>query len=130
MPDIAFRNELIFDGTLIKDPESAVIDGTGCTLLPSLIDCHVHRSQSEELDLYGSHSIAAVLASPCVRGSRHDNMFNSTELPTPPVEDKDDAAEFVQVLIAEGAGGRGDNIEISADEAGFSQIMLNKFAAS
>lgn len=41
------RIEKIFSGELEGDPDHTVIDGGGCTLMPGLIDCHVHFTHAK-----------------------------------------------------------------------------------
>ncbi|RYP52813.1 hypothetical protein DL768_002062 [Monosporascus sp. mg162] len=76
MPKIAIQNTLVFDGEALKGPETVriddcdgtigtdatggaeeedlvLLDGSGCTLLPGLIDSHVHVQTALELDAYG-----------------------------------------------------------------------------
>lgn len=77
MAKIAVTNVAVFDGlelqeptTIVfhsgtisssKDTESAIIvDGTGCTLLPGFIDCHVHVDGEEDLREFSAHGVTSV----------------------------------------------------------------------
>lgn len=53
----------IGDDALADDPDPSVVevvDGTECTLLPGLIDCHVHILDEAQLDSCASYGVTTV----------------------------------------------------------------------
>lgn len=79
------KNVMVFDGNILKGPESIafengkitdqksgeqVIDGTGCTLLPGLIDSHIHLNSVENLKQAAKNGVTTML----------DMMTDSTKL--------------------------------------------------
>ena len=57
---------VVIDGSVIgvansPGPAGAEIDGTGCTLLPGLIDCHVHAYTEDHLREFASYGVTTVL---------------------------------------------------------------------
>ncbi len=148
---IFFKNVRLFDGenvigssnVLIKDgkvaalgesispgPESKTIEGTGKTLLPGLIDSHVHvwfethLSQAAmfgvttELDMMSSPGAMAMFRSRQKRGKANNraDVFSAGAavtvkgghgtqfgLPVPTVKDAGEAAQFVKDRVREGS---------------------------
>lgn len=165
MKKTAIINVLIFDGETVTGPGSIVIDnglisddatdaaeiidGTGCMLIPGLIDTHVHIASAAELHSCVKYGVTTV----CDLGAYPKQLFEqlktvkgateylSSGLAAFPPEsthaqfyagrDRDmslkaeeDVAEWVSSRVAEGV----DFIKIIADEPGFSQACLNKLA--
>ena len=157
---IAFRGVRVFDGTraipsatvIVRDgridqvgPTAAipagakVVDGDGKTLMPGLIDCHVHAFASEhlkqaavfgvttELDMFTDHAFAARMRSDEAAGKAADRADlrsagtlvtapggHGTEygLRIPTITAPAEAQEFVDARIAEGS----DYIKIVYDD--------------
>ncbi|KAI1388784.1 putative hydrolase [Hypoxylon trugodes] len=142
------ENELADDA----DPSAVVvIDGTGCTLLPGLIDCHVHIRDEAQLAECASFGVTTVCDMACMpidkyhklraasvlgpttwlssslpayeENSRHGRLFKLGGFgPEYAVHDTDEAAKFVQNRVDEGV----DYIKIVADHPGHEQAVLDK----
>lgn len=90
MTKTVIKNVMVFDGTKRKGPETisitgslivqnsaddhnnapndkitTTIDGTGCTLLPGLIDCHVHVDKPEQLHDCARFGVTSVCDMAC-----------------------------------------------------------------
>ncbi|ETS79528.1 hypothetical protein PFICI_09381 [Pestalotiopsis fici W106-1] len=158
-------NVLIFDGEKVTGPGSVVIeggligddatgaetiDGTGCMIMPGLIDTHVHIAKESELrncTKFGVTTVCDLGAYPKQLFEEMKSVQGTTEYLSsglaafPPQSmhahfhaklDKDmslkgeeDAADWVSARVAEGV----DFIKIIADEPGFSQACLDKLVA-
>ncbi|KAL7623828.1 hypothetical protein AAE478_005384 [Parahypoxylon ruwenzoriense] len=115
----------VIDGSHIGDDELAdeadpsavtVVDGTGCTLLPGLIDCHVHIRDTEQLASCASYGVTT-------EHSRHGVLFKFAGATTDhAVHNTDEAEKFVQDRVNEGV----DYIKIIADEPGHEQAVLDR----
>jgi imidazolonepropionase-like amidohydrolase len=169
MGKTVIENVLVFDGEVIDGPktvvidgaligegveeDATVIDGTGCTLLPGLIDAHVHVSDEATLRKYGPYGITTVLdmgtfpkevtrplrsspgmtayyttgAAAVCPGTVHARLFGfrpgGKDLL---VKDKDEAVKHVENRVADGE----DYIKIIADVPGFDQDTLNILVAT
>ncbi|KAF3070455.1 hypothetical protein GL218_00158 [Daldinia childiae] len=149
---VVIEGSHIGDDALADDPDpsgTVVVDGTGCTLLPGLIDCHVHIRDEAQLASCASFGVTAVcdMASfplekyvklraartpttwlssslPAYEeNSRHGKLFKLGGItPDNAVHNTDEAAKFVQNRIDEGV----DYIKIIADFPGHEQAVLNK----
>ena len=51
-------------------PNTIVIDGTGCSLLPGLIDSHVHVDTPEQMDALAAHGVTAACDMACFPASK------------------------------------------------------------
>ncbi|OJJ03947.1 hypothetical protein ASPVEDRAFT_43417 [Aspergillus versicolor CBS 583.65] len=158
---IAITNVRVFDGKNIQDPNTLIINGDvigrpdtipdetidagGLTLLPGLIDAHVHLTSREDLvqmAKYGITTAFDMATWPAEHLSYLRNQKGVTDIrscglaatapgsihsrmPTIPqealVSTPDDAEEFVETQLAEGA----DYIKIIADVPGPSQECLD-----
>jgi imidazolonepropionase-like amidohydrolase len=138
--DVLFRDAVIVAvGQGLDAPDGAeVVDGSGKTLLPGLIDGHVHAfgaalldalafGVTTELDMFTAHAEAARLRAEQVSGKAagradifsagtlvtapggHGSQFG---LPIPTLDRPEDAAEFVAARIAEGS----DYIKIISED--------------
>ncbi|KAI0843403.1 putative hydrolase [Hypoxylon sp. FL0890] len=142
----------IGDDALADDPDrsaAVVVDGTGCTLLPGLIDCHVHIRDEAQLAACASYGVTTVCDMACMppekyrklraaqgpttwlsaglpayeENSRHGKLFKFTGVtPDHAVHDTDEAVKFVQDRIDEGV----DYIKVIADFPGHEQAVLDK----
>lgn len=83
MPITAIRNALVFDGKTISGPKTifingarisdqeaeadvnTVVDGSGCTLMPGLFDCHVHIDNVEQLAACAGYGVTTVCDMAC-----------------------------------------------------------------
>ncbi|KAI4600353.1 hypothetical protein KJ359_000707 [Pestalotiopsis sp. 9143b] len=166
MKKSAITNVLIFDGEAVIGPGSIVvhnglisddatgaeeiIDGTGCMIIPGLIDTHVHVASEAELHSCVKHGVTTV----CDLGAYPKQLFE--ELKTvkgateylssglaafPPesthaqfyagrdrdmsLRSEEDVTDWVSARVVEGV----DFIKIIADEPGFSQACLDKLAS-
>ncbi|KAF3003355.1 hypothetical protein E8E14_003233 [Neopestalotiopsis sp. 37M] len=99
MARVAIENALIFDGLDISGPrtviiegsqishdikateEDTVIDGSGCTLLPGLIDCHVHVDSPEQLASFAGYGITTVCDMACFPMEKYQKL-RSADTPT------------------------------------------------
>jgi imidazolonepropionase-like amidohydrolase len=154
------RNVKVFDGASVGDgsdividgceigstPEGAhVIDGDGLTLLPGLIDAHVHLHEYQDLERFASFGVTtaldmaswppsfvdslrgqpgltdirSALCSCTVPGTIHSKMDDYP--PEGILEGAGDAAAFVARRVAEGA----DYIKMIADSPGPDQETLD-----
>ncbi len=140
-------------GTRIRIPGGAEVrDAAGETLLPGLIDCHVHALSAEvlqqalvfgvttELDMFTAHSLAAEMRREQAAGRAHDraDLFSGSTLVTAPkghgtqfgvaiptITTPAEAVAFVDARIAEGS----DYIKIVYDDgkkAGFNFPTLDR----
>lgn len=165
MKKVGITNVLIFDGENVTGPGSVVIedglisdnttgaeiiDGTGCMIIPGLIDTHVHIANEPELRnciKYGVTTVCDLGAYPKQLFEKMKRVKGTTEYLSsglaafPPESmhahfhaklDKDmslkreeDVADWVAARVAEGV----DFIKIIADEPGFSQASLSKLAS-
>ena len=81
-------NAKVFDGNTLSEPKPIaiesglisasaeggnVIDGTGCTLLPGLIDCHIHLDLAEHLHMCAINGVTTALD----MGSRTRELVDS-----------------------------------------------------
>lgn len=98
MASTAIKNAFIFDGKNIREAGTVVIengiitnqtsgdteiDGKGCTLLPGLIDCHVHLNDIDEhLAMAGRHGVTTVLDMGARNPEDIDRMKNIPGMPT------------------------------------------------
>lgn len=60
---VVIEGSHIGEDALADDPDpsgTVVVDGTGCTLLPGLIDCHVHIRDEAQLASCASFGVTAV----------------------------------------------------------------------
>jgi len=150
------QDVLISDAT-IADPSSlsssspdSTVDGTGLTLLPGLIDAHVHISEHEELRTLATHGITTTLdmaAWPAERINALRNQRGLTDIRTAgapastpnsthtcllhlpecsQLTGADKAEAFVEDRIREGS----DYIKLIADVPGPSQELLDALVAA
>ena len=154
------RDVLIDDGLIGAETTSdanadEVVDGTGCTLLPGLIDAHVHITHEADLLVLASYGITTAMDMACwptskvesLRAfSRHEAVtemrsaglpatatgsLHSKVLPELPsqalIDGAEGAEQFVDDRIKEGS----DYIKMIADVPGPSQATLDaiSFAA-
>ncbi|EIW84627.1 hypothetical protein CONPUDRAFT_149507 [Coniophora puteana RWD-64-598 SS2] len=142
--------DTLISGTTIADPSSLsapdkTIDGTGLTLLPGLIDAHVHISDHEELRTLATHGVTTALdmaAWPAERINALRNQRGLTDIRTAgapastpnsthtcllhlpecsQLTGADMAEAFVEDRIREGS----DYIKLIADVPGPSQELLD-----
>ncbi|KAI0124601.1 putative hydrolase [Hypoxylon sp. NC0597] len=149
---VVIEGSSIGDDALADDPDpsaAVVVDGTGCTLLPGLIDCHVHIRDEAQLAACATYGVTTVCDMACMppekyrklratkgpttwlssslpayeENSRHGKLFKFTGVtPDHAVHDTDEAAKFVQDRIDEGV----DYIKVIADFPGHDQAVLDK----
>ncbi|ETS76536.1 hypothetical protein PFICI_11923 [Pestalotiopsis fici W106-1] len=99
MPRTVIENASIFDGQDITGPrtiiidgsqishdstaakEDTVVDGTGCTLMPGLIDCHVHVDSPSQLASFAGHGITTVCDMACFPMEKYEKL-RSADGPT------------------------------------------------
>lgn len=162
---IALTNVRVFDGRELRGPTTVVIDGRfigsdsagaritdagGATLLPGLIDSHVHLLNEEHLQQLAAFGVTTALDMGAWPPSMVDSLRNRTgmadirsagipattagsthsHLPGYPagefVDSPADAARFVADRIAEGA----DYIKLIADIPGPDQETLDALVAT
>ncbi|KAI2634252.1 putative hydrolase [Hypomontagnella submonticulosa] len=146
----------IGDDALADEPDPSavvVIDGTGCTLLPGLIDCHVHIRDEVQLATCASFGVTTVCEmgylppekyqkmrdaegpTTCLRAglpayeenSRHGKMFKFAGVsPDHAVHNTDEAEKFVQDRVDEGV----DYVKVISDFPGHDQAVLDKIQAA
>jgi hypothetical protein len=160
MSKVAITNVRVFDGTQILEPSTVVIDGAligndasdagivdgqGGTLLPGLIDCHVHLHGPETLSKLASGGVTTALDMATWPPSLLSSLRNSkgvtdirspgllalspssmgSHMPDLPadefVKNSDDAEAFVERRVKENV----DYIKVNADLPGFDQETLN-----
>ncbi|KAI1418163.1 putative hydrolase [Hypoxylon sp. FL1857] len=149
---VVIEGSSIGDDALADDPDpsaTAMVDGTGCTLLPGLIDCHVHIRDEAQLAACATYGVTTVCDMACMplekyqklraakgpttwlssslpayeENSRHGKLFKFTGItPDHAVHNTDEAVKFVQDRIDEGV----DYIKVIADAPGHDQAVLNK----
>ncbi|KAI1093809.1 putative hydrolase [Rostrohypoxylon terebratum] len=142
----------IGDDALADDPDPSaveVVDGTGFTLLPGLIDCHVHILDEAQLASCASYGVTTVCDMACVplekyiklraatgpttwlssslpayeENSRHGKIFKFAKItPDHAVHNTEEVVKFVQDRIDE----KVDYIKIIADFPGHEQAVLDK----
>ncbi|KAI8624028.1 hypothetical protein F5Y19DRAFT_491679 [Xylariaceae sp. FL1651] len=56
------------------DEDATFVDGAGCTLLPGLIDTHVHISSPAELSTCAAHGVTTVCDMACMPFSRYQEL--------------------------------------------------------
>ncbi|KAI1083886.1 putative hydrolase [Whalleya microplaca] len=106
MAKTIIKNVRVFDGEVIDGPKTvaidgtkisddvtdngaSVIDGTGCTLLPGLIDCHVHIKDEDQLASCASFGVTTVCDMACtppekyliLRAAKTPTTWLSSSLP-------------------------------------------------
>ncbi|OTA96742.1 hypothetical protein M434DRAFT_392682 [Hypoxylon sp. CO27-5] len=149
---VVIEGSRIGDDALADDPDPSaaiVVDGTGCTLLPGLIDCHVHIRDEAQLAACATYGVTTVCDMACMppekyqklraakgpttwlssslpayeENSRHGKLFKFTGVtPDHAVHNTDEAVKFVQDRIDEGV----DYIKVIADFPGHDQAVLNQ----
>ncbi|KAI1376183.1 putative hydrolase [Hypoxylon crocopeplum] len=149
---VVINGSLIGDDKLADDADSSsanVIDGTGSTLLPGLIDCHVHIRDEAQLVSCASYGVTTVCDMACTppekynklraangptkwlssslpayeENSRHGMLFKLAGItPDHAVHNTDEAAKFVQDRVDDGV----DYIKIIADFPGHDQAVLDR----
>jgi len=165
MGRIAIANVLVFDGEVVTGPttvvmdegviqsdliDAKIIDGTGCMILPGLIDCHVHVKSEEDLKTCSKYGVTTVcdlgaypkqvfeklkafkgaaeyLSSGLVAyppGGIHARLYESLHEDMS-LKDESEVADWVEARVSEGV----DFLKIIGDESGFDQSTLNKIAA-
>ncbi|KAI1210399.1 putative hydrolase [Annulohypoxylon truncatum] len=142
----------IGNDALADDPDPSaveVVDGSGCTLLPGLIDCHVHILDEAQLAACASYGVTTVCDMACVplekyvklraakgpttwlssslpayeENSRHGMLFKLARVtPDHAVHNTEEAAKFVQDRVDEEV----DYIKIIADFPGHEQAVLDR----
>ncbi|OTA53433.1 hydrolase [Hypoxylon sp. EC38] len=148
---VVIEGSRIGDDALADDPDPSaaiVVDGTGCTLLPGLIDCHVHIRDEAQLAACATYGVTTVCDMACMppekyeklraakgpttwlssslpayeENSRHGKLFRFTGVTLDhAVHNTDEAVKFVQNRIDEGV----DYIKVIADFPGHDQAVLN-----
>lgn len=145
---------VVIDGAKIGDPEAIpdnptiIIDGTGCTLLPGLFDCHVHVDQPEQLADCAAYGVTTVCDMACqplatyekmkassspvtwvsaglpafAANSTHGKMFRLSGMEDMALRNVDDVVQFVKKRVDEQV----DYIKIIADIPGHDQSILNQ----
>ncbi|MBW8487221.1 amidohydrolase family protein [Actinomadura sp. PM05-2] len=160
---IALTNVRVFDGTALSAPRTVVIDngliglsplgaeqidGGGATLLPGLIDSHVHLENRATLDALASYGVTTALDMGCfppatVDALRHQQGATDirsagtpgvapgslqSQIPTFPasgiVNGPGDALRFVSARVAESS----DYIKVIVDVPGLDQPTLTAIA--
>lgn len=58
--DVSFQDDFITD-SFIPDSNTQIIDGTGCTLLPGLIDSHIHLNSINNLKQAAQYGVTTML---------------------------------------------------------------------
>ncbi|KAI2465704.1 putative hydrolase [Annulohypoxylon bovei var. microspora] len=149
---VVIEGSRIGDDALADDPDPSaveVVDGTGCTLLPGLIDCHVHILNEAQLAACASSGVTTVCDMACVplekyvklrnakgpttwlssslpayeENSRHGKLFKLARItPDHAVHNTEEAAKFVQDRVTE----KVDYIKIIADFPGHEQAVLDR----
>lgn len=161
---IAITNVRVFDGSQLSQPTTVIIEGDhigtdtsgateidakGGTLLPGLIDAHVHITKPEQLTQLSRAGVTTALDMACWPPAHVDSMRNQkgvtdirsagtpltapgtlhSQLPNLPkdalVETEEQAVDFVSRRIAEGS----DYIKVVADVPGPTQEVLNAAVA-
>ncbi|KAI0845734.1 putative hydrolase [Daldinia vernicosa] len=152
---VVIEGSRIGDDALADDPDpsgTVVVDGTGCTLLPGLIDCHVHIRDEAQLASCASFGVTTVCDMASIplekyvklraaktpttwlssslpayeENSRHGKLFKLGGVsPDNAVHNIDEVAKFMQNRIDEGV----DYIKVIADFPGHEQDVLNKIQA-
>ncbi|KAK8036142.1 hypothetical protein PG993_008756 [Apiospora rasikravindrae] len=168
MSRTVIRNAHVFDGDAFAGPQTVVIegshigperdpadgdeiiDGTGCTILPGLIDCHVHIADEAQLASCASFGVTTVCDMGCVpsdkfrtlreahgptswlgaglpafaEGSTHARLFRLAGVGgEQAVHDVEEAATFVR---ARAQHDRVDYVKVIADVPGHDQAVLDK----
>ncbi|KAI1867080.1 hypothetical protein JX265_007656 [Neoarthrinium moseri] len=172
MPKTVIKNALVFDGENINEPRTViidgpqivedeeggsnadtVIDGTGCTLLPGLIDCHVHIDSVEQLASCASYGVTTVCDMACWPPEKYEKLHSAdvatrwlgSGLPAfaeksthgrlmrfagvgmeKAVRGTEEAAMFVEDRVRQGV----DYIKIIADAPGIEQESLDELQRS
>lgn len=167
MTKTAIQNVLVFDGEALSGPRTIVIDGpyisndtvgdeadtiidgSGCTLLPGLIDCHVHIDTVKQLAEYAGYGVTTVCDMACwplekyrklhsadgptawlgaglpafAEGSTHGRLlkFGGVGMDKA-VHNSEGAASFVAERVEENV----DYIKIIADSPGIEQEYLDR----
>src|SRR5580693_6967642 len=126
MDKIALTNVRVFDGERLLEPATVVIDGDrigsdpagattwegdGRVLLPGLIDCHIHLTDSSTLAALARQGVTTHPASMHAK-----RMGRAQGL----VADPDEARAYVSQRVAEGA----DYIKIIVDPPGFDEATV------
>ncbi|KAK8062901.1 amidohydrolase [Apiospora hydei] len=137
MSRIVIRNVRVFDGEAFVGPQTVVIegshigqardpadgdeiiDGTGRTVLPGLIDCHVHIADEAQLASCASFGVTT--------GSTHARLFRFAGVGgDQAVHDVEEAAEFVRDRVERD---RVDYVKVIADVPGHDQAVLDRICA-
>lgn len=167
MSKTTINNVLVFDGESVTGPQSVhidngtiqsdgtggeVVDGTGCMLLPGLIDGHIHIQKEADLHACAKHGITTVCdlgAYPkecfeqlkAVRGTTdyfasglaafppggmHAHMYPAKDVDVSLKGGVDAVDAWIDARIAE----KVDFIKVIGDDPGFDQETLNKLAAA
>jgi imidazolonepropionase-like amidohydrolase len=144
---------VLIDGTLIGDDETGttdvLVDGSGCTLLPGFVDCHVHIDKVSDLALWATFGVTTVcdmatippekyaplrsadeptrwLGSglPAFAGnSTHARMFSFAGVKGDrAIHNIDEAVSFVEARVRENV----NFIKIIADSPGHDQDVLDR----
>lgn len=168
MPKTAITNVLVFDGENLSGPRSVIIngstigdddagtaditiDGGGCTLLPGLVDCHVHIGSVSQLTSCASYGVTTVCDMACMPPEKYTDLHSAGATgPTRwlgaglpgfaeksthgklfwfagvgadrAIHDAEGAAAFVAARVEEGV----DYIKIIADVPGLGQDVLDR----
>ena len=82
--DVVMEGGLIAAAKASTDDAVEVVDGTGCTLLPELIDAHVHITSEEALRVLAAHGITTAMDMACWPSSKVDSLraFSRREVKT------------------------------------------------
>ncbi|WP_367038874.1 amidohydrolase family protein [Streptomyces sp. Je 1-332] len=157
--NVALTNVRVYDGRELTAPRTVVIengrigvsafgarriDGGGATLLPGLIDAHIHLQDVSTLQQLAGHGVTTGLDMACFPPSVVDSLRRrpgltdirsagtpavapgspQSQLPTFPADavltGPEQAAQFVRARIAEGS----DFIKIIVDESGLTQETI------
>ncbi|KAH6654361.1 hydrolase [Truncatella angustata] len=167
MSRTAITNVLVFDGETVSGPRTIVIDGahisdgtgsegadiivdgSGCTLLPGLIDCHVHIDNVKQLAVCANYGVTTVCDMACWPMEKYHRL-HSADWPTTwlgaglpafaeksthgkllkfvgvsmdkAIHDGEGAARFVQERVSEDV----DYIKIIADTPGIKQEHMDR----
>ena len=70
---IILEDGLISNSTLVAESDD-IVDGTGCTLLPGLIDAHVHLQRSKDIYDLAAYGITTAIDMACWPKSRLDSF--------------------------------------------------------